>query len=752
MFQNVYTTVRSVLKSSFEHPNSCSASTSLQQTTNEDDRQKYQRQRRLLLEEAEKQIHKSPTSADGYLAAGKLLQEENRLDFAFQIYKQGLQSVLLENNPEQYALLQKEERKLSNTLLQQKQIEDGKKIDFLVDPLLPYDLVCLILEQLQFADLLQCSSVSQAWCHFVLDWPEFWYRASRNMPPRVPYLVRKIDYKSVLDPLLRPHGALEQEEIQFNGALPTDLICDILLLFAHSGRLFTKKLIFSNLYIMEHDVATDLGYAIQKSFSISDNYNNTCSSRMGIKQVHFIDCRVPSESMFGTLITSSCHSSKKNNVTHISFSQNVDRPTVNKVYVHLPSKQQIIIPETQLSTLSYLKLSGPYPGASGLCESYTGRLIGILRQCPNLAHLFLDSYMSLHYGYIIDQALTYCPHLENVILSDRANMPLTIMSDIGEKEFDKKEVTTTINSTVPLTKRTSKWFNSKEKHQTITRTKDLRRLVIDRPDTILEHDMFINTFRKCYASLELLYLSCALEHTNGNTNSSYSYSYNHSNNRGDNSYLKMQQQQSKLSFHKLSSFGVLYRLRELDLSLTVMNSSKSQQENSKALASLLAQCPALHVIRINSQEQGNFEMGLPFLTRLEPHSPVVNDQVLETIATHCPLVTHLHVFGKRAHSPQGILRFSELLMGVDSDESSSSSQQQQQQEPAVFVDMVMDIDKEMLLRVVKNLKGLKHLCLFNENYNGNYALSDHEENVESVLTHRGGSLRFEQLKPQFENV
>ncbi|KAI8136871.1 hypothetical protein BJV82DRAFT_675411 [Fennellomyces sp. T-0311] len=65
----------------------------------------------------------------------------------------------------------------------------------------------------------------------------------------------------------------------------------------------------------------------------------------------------------------------------------------------------------------------------------------MLQQCPNLVHLFLDSGLSVYYGHCIKQAVKYCLRLRNLVVSDNAEMPETMIDHVKEDEYrisDKK--------------------------------------------------------------------------------------------------------------------------------------------------------------------------------------------------------------------------------------------------------------------------------------------------------------------------
>lgn len=54
----------------------------------------------------------------------------------------------------------------------------------LTDPVhaLPYDIVCLILDQLALRDLLCCLNVSSLWSDCIIQWPHLWNRLVEELP------------------------------------------------------------------------------------------------------------------------------------------------------------------------------------------------------------------------------------------------------------------------------------------------------------------------------------------------------------------------------------------------------------------------------------------------------------------------------------------------------------------------------------------------------------------------------------------
>ncbi|KAI8138669.1 hypothetical protein BJV82DRAFT_285822 [Fennellomyces sp. T-0311] len=95
--------------------------------------------------------------------------------------------------------------------------------------LLPYDILCLIFDTLGFMDLWRCTNVCQAWCSFMLEWPEFW----RKLTIEIPHVKR-----SMLEPLLRRQA----HEFRLEGQLSHEHMHVLLTLLLYSESHFIRKL------------------------------------------------------------------------------------------------------------------------------------------------------------------------------------------------------------------------------------------------------------------------------------------------------------------------------------------------------------------------------------------------------------------------------------------------------------------------------------------------------------------------------
>ncbi|KAI8138668.1 hypothetical protein BJV82DRAFT_630089 [Fennellomyces sp. T-0311] len=326
---------------------------------------------------AEKIIRQSPTTAEGYLVLGSLHMQQNNYDAALSVYNQGLCRV--RPSDARYSQLERQQHYILAL-----RAERNQKFQ----RLLPYDVLCLVFENLDIGDLLQCASVSQAWCNMVLDWPRFWRRLSVEMPGMK---------RSLITSLIRG----QTPELVLDSSMNDGLVRDTLKVLSLLGNQLTEKLSFKDITFANEDIGLLAG-AIRST-----------------KRVEFVDCSIPKLQVF-RLILESC-----SKVSQVSFSQ--IRPARRTLEVPEPSRRQMVIPNLHYSELTYLKLCFEYSFFDREPVP-TGRLSGLLRRCPNLVHLFLDARGTVHHGHCIRQALKYCPRLETLVVHDRAEMPQSPLS------------------------------------------------------------------------------------------------------------------------------------------------------------------------------------------------------------------------------------------------------------------------------------------------------------------------------------
>ncbi|KAI8136878.1 hypothetical protein BJV82DRAFT_718599 [Fennellomyces sp. T-0311] len=439
---------------------------------------------------AQKLVRQSPTCAKGYLDSGQIYKRQNNLYTALSIYEQGLRAVT--SDDPRYAELEKEAHDIMASLTQH---TPGFR------QLLPYDILCIIFGMLEFRDLLRCTGVCQGWCNFILDWPEFWRQLSVELP--------QVSKKT---PLRR-----QVQEFRLVGPMDPGLMRDMLVFLTHLDKQHTQKLYFRKLYISEKDL--DLLVRVLRSTSPPAT------------RVEFVDCRIFHDKVINPILEA-C-----SNFSHVSFSRTTVSPL--NFGVKRPTWTQVVVPRVSFSSLTYLKLCFEYQDRPYHSSSQTGRLSGILRRCPNLVHLFLDSGGSIHQGHCIRQAIKYCPRLLNLIVSDKAIMPATVVSKIDTSEYleNQSEV-------------------------------GIRRLVLTGGRIKCAQNDIVSVFNKVSSSIKLLHLHYASNHINPST------------------------------LYKLAQQSTL-QLREIRLS-TEYSAGLSSNEPSvtKVLAKLFSRCPLLEVIKI----------------------------------------------------------------------------------------------------------------------------------------------------------
>ncbi|KAI8138670.1 hypothetical protein BJV82DRAFT_630094, partial [Fennellomyces sp. T-0311] len=422
---------------------------------------------------------------------------------------------------------------------------------------------------LEFRDLLRCTGVCQAWCNFMIDWPEFWQKLSVEMPQV---------QRSTLDPLLRRQA----QEFRLDGPMDAGLVHDVLMFLAYSDNHFMQNLSFNNLTLNNQDIKLLAG-ALK-------------STSPPVKRVEFSNCTLPAEKVIDPVL-SACSS-----MEYVSFSQDSISP--REYSIPPPKRSQIILPQVEFSSLTYLKLkfSGRGLCSTSLMQEQTGYLTGIIRRSPNLIHLFMDSGGGIHQGHILLQALKYCPLIQNIVVSDCANMPETIMSAIDENEYQ-----------API----SDGPSSSSSRPSIT--PGLRRLVLTGGSIKLEKGSLSSIFKRVYKTIELLYL-----HYDGS-------------------------QVNTSSFYRLAYHGAP-RLREIRMSTeNGCGSSSNQPPIAKALAALFSWCPALEVLEINDTFSSRGSSGYAYLK--------VDNEVLKAIAENCPYIRYIKVTGRSAHTSNGMLDF-----------------------------------------------------------------------------------------------
>ncbi|KAI8991933.1 hypothetical protein BDF20DRAFT_909639 [Mycotypha africana] len=118
----------------------------------------------LALQDATTMIRHDPTSARGYLRAGKILSLQKKHKSAVTIYKRGLKNISVHDARYQQI---KDMLAAAERILHPSPTHDPMRY-------LPYDIMSTIFSMLSFERRIQCTSVSQSWRSFALSWPGMW--------------------------------------------------------------------------------------------------------------------------------------------------------------------------------------------------------------------------------------------------------------------------------------------------------------------------------------------------------------------------------------------------------------------------------------------------------------------------------------------------------------------------------------------------------------------------------------------------
>ncbi|KAI9268245.1 hypothetical protein BDA99DRAFT_558411 [Phascolomyces articulosus] len=398
--------------------------------------------------------------------------------------------------------------------------------------------------------------------------------------------------------------------------------------------------------------------------------------------------------------------------------------------------------------LTYLKLP-----TNNLKAKYTGssdqlrlRLIDIFRQCPNLIYLFLDICIARDLTCItaaVLKAVDYCKQLETLVISNKAEMPATLLSwdndinnadqdDIIYYSYTKKKSNqrkhrrhhsndnpSTFIATTPssLTSSSSVPFKSKEVNNNSSSNKKerkgLTKLILDVGGLVFDFDFIDSILQKAHKTLELFHLIGTVVPVLDNNN----FYFNNNNN--------------KRLLQRLGSYGIP-NLCELSLS-ACFDGDASVEETNNGLIQFIFKCPRLQAIRINGPGSNRVHQSLSHMRAAKKNyklnkrtsCPLVNDQVLEAIGTYCPLLRHLYIDGLRQHTRDGLLRFATMVGGIKRSQ---------------LVELAIDMERKSVLTLVNELQSLRRLTLLPSR--GFYMIELFEDRVvvQKTLINRGGEL------------
>ncbi|KAI8138667.1 hypothetical protein BJV82DRAFT_630087 [Fennellomyces sp. T-0311] len=519
---------------------------------------------------AEDMIHPSNASAQSYLELGAFFKQQANFQDALSVYKHGLRVVA--SNDDRRAELEIQTYAMLN-------LPNRHTLRFRY--LLPYDIWSHIFRNLDIKDLLQAACVNVSWRDFMIQWPMFWKLLSDHLP--------EIKQSAVYS--LRRN---KPQEFILNGPDIT-VVCNTVRFLTCSCCRILGKLSFKYMVLTDADTVM-LSNVLQSAGSM-------------VQQVEFLDCEIPIRKIVKPILES-CSS-----IPHVSFSRSVVTP---KVYnIQKPRWYHFVILCKPFTSLTYLKLcveKSTFDRDSPYME--TDRLSAVLRQCPNLVHLLLDSGGSVYHGQCINQAIRYCPRLKTLAVSDKAEIPTTVTGTNDDKF-------TAVDS---------------DQHGLST-TQKIQSLILCGGRLKIENDDIAFALKAAHNTLELLYL-----HYGGGFG-----------------------EINSILFYHLARLGTPC-LREIRLSTeSGADACDNQPPMTAALDALFCHCPALEAITIEDTFSTGFN---PYYGRLD-----VDDQVLKSIAKHCSRLRYLKVTGRRCHTNRSILDFAKAsgnkltYLEIDTDRS-----------------------------------------------------------------------------------
>ncbi|KAI8138665.1 hypothetical protein BJV82DRAFT_673430 [Fennellomyces sp. T-0311] len=427
----------------------------------------------------------------------------------------------------------------------------------------PYDVWNLVFKHLDLGDFLQCTGVCQAWYNFMIHWPEFWQHFLR-----VPHMNRL-----AMDILIRRQA----HEFCLHGPMDDAVTQFILLFLPYSNNYSMRKLSFKNLNFTRTDAGL-LARALRLLI-------------LPVEEIEFVDCGIPRDMLICPVLES-C-----SNLARISFHRSQVSP--KGFDIGRPSWRSIITSGASFLSLTYLKICAEDSGFNrnwATSPINSARLSALLRKCPNLVHLFLDSGGSAYQGVCIRQAVNHCPKLKTLVVSDKAEMPTTVLGTADTLDSEQTATST---------------------------TKGISIFVLSGGRIQMEVDDVISVYKAAHKSLELLYLHYG----------------------GGNGTIDAD------VFAKFARWTAP-RLREVRISTEAGGAYacyNQKQPITTAVAAFLSKCPALEAIRIEDT----------FSTGYNPHEGRldVDDYILKVIAENCPQLRHLAIVGRRCHTNSGILHF-----------------------------------------------------------------------------------------------
>ncbi|KAI9490008.1 hypothetical protein BDB00DRAFT_839734 [Zychaea mexicana] len=549
--------------------------------------------------------------------------------------------------------------------------------------LLPDEIIYQIFECFEVYDLLECASVCPAWCSIIMvEYPEFWETIAPFLP--------KMDQAKMQSLLLPSPGCTRAV---LNGPMDIDLADSILSLMAYYSGMNNKtveKLYFSDLVLTEQ-ASQFLAQALQKSPSL--------------KQVNFSNCNIPIHMVVNTLLPACTK------LEHVTFSQSTP---VDARYSIPPSmrKQILLSGHHDYASLTYLKLAFQH------CDSFgdvsTGQLCGILRRCPNLKHLLLESAGALHHGDCINGALDHCPRLKTLALTPDAEMPPTFT--INENYYDNDDA---------------------------VHGDGLQHLVLVGRNIKISDKDHTRVFRQHHQTLKLVYL------------------YYDTATIIQSLQLLVKFGAPKLQELRISNDEIIYD------DITKRKKPKAVDDDPSFVEKLLVEmfsgrcCPALEALELTQRilgipsyyypkkNQYAFTLQWPFYhTKVATNKKFqfvldVDDSVLEAIASNCSLLRHLVIKGLYNTTDSGWMQFGDMMLNHDDKDGVRDN-------GCRLVDLAIQAEFDPALEIIKKLTNVKRYRVYHyPSFPPSAPRPEQQIEMDSIMQERPGG-KFQMVYVNYE--
>ncbi|KAI9264304.1 hypothetical protein BDA99DRAFT_571752 [Phascolomyces articulosus] len=656
-------------------------------------------------------------SAKEYLVSAQRCREQNDLPKALRIYMQGLENTLSIDDPQHYSKLEREK------LMVQEKLMIWSQGGFYT--LMPYDALCMIFGNLGYKDLLRCTAVCRRWFDFMMGWPDFWRKILGEFP-------------NLNKPILISLFNNNRQETHVN--CPINGRGEVNNMFILS-RLWGECHSIQNLYI------TNVPLLLTAEISLlRDTVRCMATS---LRKVSLIDCYGRSHDILQRLMPVCSSGLTHTTISHYWTPNSNSLDCKLSVTLYNEPKIHIVAPPPSslmpYPALTYLKIdiSSQCLPARNCDLGYSSPILTILRQSPNIVHLFLAIHMifdSDAFNNLFHTINKSCPRLIDLVLTRRGSMPKIA---IGKMSKIEELGDTTISSTPLLanndfimssldddnSSKKKRIVSSKLITSHITKTATLKPLsggglqcfVLADYDIHQGHKHILHMLKTHHTSLKILYLDFDGRNVGPHT------------------------------INKLASYGCP-QLQEIHIARNP-DSKEGLKSNenlkSPALVRLFSACSALEVITL--AESRPEPLSLNYLQ--------VDTSVLETIARKCPHLRHLYLsdrpFLDHSHySPKDFLLFANMR-GDDgkndnySDGSSYYFWDKKKKKrrgivgnypPKLESLTMLTMDRETAFTLVKNLESLKHLHVSWWSARIDNKSKELEAPIKQILENRGGTL------------